>query len=70
MGFYVHYDREAGETYIHYANCPFCKHGFGQEEAVQPKEGEWLGPFNSYFGAEVAAEKTKADLLSCDNCRL
>ena len=70
MGYYVYHSKGDSEAKIHYAACPHCNHGFGQQREADPPNGEWLGPFGSYHAAEAAAAKTAAALSDCANCSL
>ncbi|RJP21652.1 MAG: hypothetical protein C4520_09445 [Candidatus Abyssobacteria bacterium SURF_5] len=70
MGYYIFHNKTVGEAQIHYGDCPHCRHGYGrtEEAEVEPKGGEWLGPFSSYHDAEMAAGKARAHVRDCVEC--
>ena len=69
MGYYIYYSKKFREARIHYGHCPRCKHGYAVDEATEAEpNGEWLGPYNSYRAAEVAAKQVKAEVLDCAHC--
>jgi hypothetical protein len=70
MAYYVYHSSAHERAQIHYADCICCNHGFGQPEVSGLVDGKWLGPFDSYKHAEVAARETEACMDDCEFCGL
>jgi hypothetical protein len=54
---------------IHTANCSFCASGRGIHGGGKTRSGKWLGPFDNFESAWLAARETKhIDVRGCSIC--